>query len=364
MLRLNIHKHLPGFTLDLALDAPEGKIIVLFGASGAGKSLTLAALAGWTTPDAGHIELGERVLFDAARGIQLPPQARRIGMVRQDLALFPHLSAADNIGYGLSRMPRRERERRVNELLALAHLEGLGARKPSELSGGQQQRVALARALAIEPALVLLDEPFSALDLSTRVELRRELKELQRRLQTSMVFVTHDLGEAVLLADEMVVLDRGRVLQHAPPLDILRAPVNARVASSVGVKNILPATIVTENRLRVGQVELQASTRGFAPGASVQLCLRPERVMLVRPSTPTAERVNLLAGDLVHEESDGDTVMLRFRSEHARLKPDREFDLFIDVPVYVYERLDLARERHWRVSLNPNAIHLVPAEED
>lgn len=358
MLSIHIRKQLDHFILDLALDAPAEKIIVLFGASGAGKSLTLAAVAGFLTPDAGQIVLGERVLFDAARGVNLPPQARRIGMVRQDLVLFPHMSAAQNIAYGV-KGTRAERERRVQELLALVHLDDFGSRMPSELSGGQQQRVALARALAVEPSLLLLDEPFSALDLETRVELRRELKELQQHLKTSMLFVTHDLGEAALLADEMAVLEHGHVLQFDTPNQILRAPINARVAQSVGVKNILPATVLDARTLRVGEMELEADAHRFSPGTRVLLCLRPERVMLVRRDSPVTGRVNTLEGNLLAEESDGGTVMLRFRSDGARLLPAGPFDLFIDTPVYVYERLNLARERHWLVSLKPNAIHLV-----
>ena len=358
MLSIHLRKQFPTFTLDLSLDAPAEKIIVLFGASGAGKSLTLAAMAGFIAPDAGRIALGERLVYDAARHVNLAPQARKIGMVRQDLALFPHLTAAQNIAYGL-KTTRAKKETRVRELLTLVHLENFGARKPNELSGGQQQRVALARALAIEPALLLLDEPFSALDLETRVELRRELKALQRRLKTSMLFVTHDLGEAALLADEMAVMENGRVLQFATPNEILRAPVNARVAQIVGVKNILPAIVVDSNTLRVGEMNLQADARMFAPKARVVLCMRPERVMLIRPDSPSVERMNTLEGDLIAEESDGDTVMLRFRSNGARLQPTRDFDLLIDTPLYVYERLQLARERHWRVSLKPNAMHLV-----
>lgn len=358
MFSLAIHKQLANFVLDLTLAAPAEKIIVLFGASGAGKSLTLSCLAGFDTPDAGRLAIGERILFDAARAINLPPQARQIGMVRQDLALFPHLTAAQNIAYGLHGA-RAAQAQRVRELLTMVQLENFGARKPAELSGGQQQRVALARALAIEPALLLLDEPFSALDAQTRVELRQEVKVLQQRLQTSMLFVTHDLGEAALLADQMAVLDNGRVLQFATPHEILRAPKNSRVAQIVGVKNILSAQVVDAETLRVGEINLRVDTRAFASNARVVLCIRPERVMLIRPDSRHADSTNTLEGALISEESDGDTVMLRFRSSGARVQPAREFDLQIDVPVYVYERLNLAQERHWRVALKPNAMHLV-----
>lgn len=358
MLTLTIRKTFDAFTLDLELTAPSEKIIVLFGASGAGKSLTLAALAGFLDPDAGRIALGERVLFDAEEGLNLSPQARKIGMVRQDLALFPHMSAADNIMYGM-KGTRAEKTKRARELLELVHLGNFGARKPSELSGGQQQRVALARALAIDPTLLLLDEPFSALDLGTRVELRRELKELQQRLKTSMLFVTHDLGEAALLADVMAVIENGRVLQFDTPHEILRTPLNSRVAKIVGVKNILPATIVDTKCVRIGEREFETDTTGFSNGARVLACIRSERVLLVHRDAPTRVHPNTVEGELLDQESDGNDVMLKFRADGTRLQPEQYFDLHIDMPVYVYERLQLARERHWLIKLKPNVLHLV-----
>lgn len=358
MLSLSIRKQLDSFTLHLSLDAPAEKIIVLFGASGAGKSLTLAAVAGFLAPDTGRIALGERVLFDAERGINLPPQSRRIGMVSQKLALFPHLSAVDNIAYGMTQS-RNARAQRVAEFLDMMRLTGLDRRKPSELSGGQQQRVALARALAIEPDLLLLDEPFSALDLGTRVELRSELKQLQQRLRTSMLFVTHDLGEAALLADQMAVIDNGCVLQFDTPNRILRTPLSARVAQIVGVKNILPAVILNATTARIGERDFEIAPTPFPIGARVVACIRAERVLLVRRDGPSRVHPNTLEGELLDQESDGNAVMLRFRADGARLQPTQAFDLFIDMPVYVYERLELGRERHWLITLKPNVLHLV-----
>jgi ABC-type Fe3+/spermidine/putrescine transport system ATPase subunit len=253
----------------------------------------------------------------------------------------------------------RNKDARVRELLELVHLADFGGRKPAELSGGQQQRVALARALAIEPSLLLLDEPFSALDLNTRVELRRELHELQRRLKTSMVFVTHDLGEAALLADHMAVIENGRVLQFDSPNQILRAPLNSRIAQVVGVKNILPGTIVALNRVRMGEREFETNSTSFAPGTRVKACVRAERVLLVRPEGPSRAHVNTIHGTLLDQESDGNNVMLKFRADGARLQPELDYDLRIDVPVYVYERLQLARERNWLVTLKPSVLHLV-----
>lgn len=363
MLSLLLQKQLPGFALDVALDAPQQSIVVLFGPSGAGKSLTLGAIAGFLTPDAGHIRIGERVLLDTRRQIDLPPRARRVGMVRQDLALFPHLTALENIEYGLVGRPRRERERTGGEFLRRMQLEGLGNRRPAELSGGQQQRVALARALAVQPALLLLDEPFSALDLPTRLELRGEVKRLQRELGVSMLFVTHDLGEASWMADHLAVIERGRVLQCAAPDTIFRAPATVRVAQIVGTRNILPATVLTPDSARVGERVIELDVSSFAPGERVYICIRPERVTLVRPDLPPRALPNVVAGDLVQHESDGSNVMLKFRARDARLLPAAEFDLHIDLPEYVSERLNLAHERAWRVSLKPAALHVIRPDD-
>jgi ABC-type sulfate/molybdate transport systems ATPase subunit len=245
-------------------------------------------------------------------------------------------------------------------LLTLVRLDGLEQRRPAQLSGGQQQRVALARALAGRPALLLLDEPFSALDYPTRVELRNELRQLQRRFGTSMLFVTHDLGEANLLADVLVVVQNGQVIQAAPPHVVLSAPANTRVAQIVGIRNRLPGIVTAPGTVRAGDCELTAVTGSYPVGAHVWLCLRPERVMLVRRDrAPLSSIPNALAGELLAEESDGNHVLIQFRAQPRRLRPKEPFDLWIDTPVYVHERLQLAHERHWSVSLKPQAIHLV-----
>lgn len=361
MLRLEIHKTFPGFTLDLALDAPEEKIIVLFGPSGSGKSLTLGALAGWYAPDAGRIQVGDRLFFDAKRNVNLSPQERRVGMVRQDLALFPHLTAAENIAYGLFRENSQTRATAVREFLDLMELDGLGSHKPAQLSGGQQQRVALARALAIRPTVLLLDEPFSALDQPTRVELRNQVRKLQQRLKTSMLFVTHDLSEAHLMADYLAIVEAGRVVQFDKPDQVERAPANSRIAGIVGYRNILPATVIDANGIRIGEREIETDTKGFARNAQVFVCIRQERVTLVRRDFDPNQLPNVIEGNVMRDESDGSNVVLWFRALGARLQPQQEYDLQIDVPQYVYERLRLASERHWFVSLKPDLMHLVAA---
>ncbi len=359
MLSLDIHKQLGGFALDLELDAPAQSLIVLFGPSGAGKSLTLAAIAGLLMPDSGRIAVGHQVLFDSARRINLPPQARHLGLVRQDLALFPHLSVRDNITYGLARPNGTGARARADELLRLMNLQGLAAHRPSELSGGQQQRVALARSLAIRPSVLLLDEPFSALDRPTRVQLRSELQALQKHFETSVLFVTHDLGEAFLLADVLAVMDNGRLLQIDVPERILNQPRTLRVAQVVGIANILPAVVLDASHVRIGERELEADAAALAAGQQAHVTIRPERITLVRKERPVDGLPNTVAGDLVSEVSDGSNVMLRFRAEGPRLRPEEAFDLQIDTPVYVYERLALAAERHWSISIKPAVMHVI-----
>jgi molybdate transport system ATP-binding protein len=219
---VDIALDLPGFALRVAFEVGDG-IAAVFGPSGAGKSMTLRSIAGLASP-AGRIAVSGRVLLDTATGVDVPPRERRIGYLFQQYALFPHLSVERNVGYGLHRLPRRERGERVAELLALVGLEGYGARRPHELSGGQQQRVALARALAPRPDLLLLDEPFAAVDLRVRRRLRAELRRIHDLTGTPMLLVTHDLAEVRQLADSLVVLDRGRVLRAGATAAVLADP--------------------------------------------------------------------------------------------------------------------------------------------
>jgi molybdate transport system ATP-binding protein len=364
MFEIKIQRRIGEFNLDVDFVAPEGKLVVLFGPSAAGKSMTLASIAGFVTPDAGRIAANGRVLFDSERGIDLPPQKRRIGLVKQDLMLFPHLKVEQNIAYGLFRNPASARRNRVAELLHLVGLDGLGDRYPAQLSGGQQQRVALARALAPDPELLLLDEPFSALDAPTRIQLRDDLLELQRHIHVPLVFVTHDLGEAYFLADRLVVIDTGRIWQVDSPGEVLQHPSCLRVALAVGVKNILAGRVEEcgpkHCRVRVGQVVLDTTPGPFEAGDPVHVCLRPERVMLLRPERRAeSSDENALRGTIVRETNDGMMATIFFRSDENRLLADQVYDLQIELPVYIYERLDLAHRREWTVSLRRNAIHLI-----
>lgn len=228
---IRFRKDLEGFSLDVSWEAGK-EIVVLFGPSGAGKSMTFQAIAGLVPLQEGHIAVGEKVFFDSAKGIDLPPQAREVGYLFQHYALFPHMNARQNILFGHDYPKHAEGE--FAQMVNLFHLQGLEERYPRELSGGQRQRVALARALMRKPKILLLDEPFSAVDLSVRRAIRVELKSLQRRLSIPMVIVTHDLGEALSMADRLIIYDRGGAIQAGSPIEIVEHPVDDRVAELVG----------------------------------------------------------------------------------------------------------------------------------
>jgi iron(III) transport system ATP-binding protein len=257
---------------DLDLAVTRGEILALLGPSGCGKTTTLRLIAGFESPGSGTVEVDGRTV--TGPGINVPPEKRRVGMVFQDYALFPHLSVEQNVAYGLP--GGKKRKRRVAEVLALAHLDGLGGRMPHELSGGQQQRVALARALAPEPAVVLLDEPFSNLDASLRARVRSEMREILRDAGATAVFVTHDQEEALSLADEVAVMMDGVVVQSAPPETLYHHPATREVASFVGEANFIPGTVENGHvSCALGDIPILGDGEG-----EVEVMLRPEALVL------------------------------------------------------------------------------------
>jgi len=259
--------------VDLAV--AEGEFLGVLGPSGCGKTTLLRLVAGFERPDAGGIEIDGRAVAGPRRNV--PPEGRRIGMVFQESALFPHLDVAGNIGFGL---PRRAREQRVAELVALVGLAGLQRRMPHELSGGQQQRVALARALAPDPALILLDEPFSNLDATLRAQLRGEVRDILRTAGATTVFVTHDQGEALEISDRVAVMRAGRIEQVSTPDELYLRPVNRFVAGFVGEANLLPGEV------RHGEVQtlvgrFRAGNGELADGVRAEVLLRPEQLHML-----------------------------------------------------------------------------------
>jgi molybdate transport system permease protein len=235
-LEVSIEKQLRDFRLAVEFSANRAPLGLL-GPSGSGKSLTLRSIAGLETPDRGRIVLHGRVLFDSGRGIDVPARARGVGLLFQHYALFPHLTVAENIAFGLRALPQTERARRVEQQLAATHLEGFAERFPGSLSGGEQQRVALARALAVEPAALLLDEPFSALDTHLRSSVERQLRETLSTYRGATLFVSHNLEEAYRVCEELVVLVDGAVAARGPKEAIFRHPPTLEVARLTGCKN-------------------------------------------------------------------------------------------------------------------------------
>ena len=229
---------------DVSLDVDDGEFVAILGPSGCGKTTLLRQIAGFDKPDAGEIRIGDVVVSTAER--QLPPERRRIGIVFQSYALWPHMTVAENVAYGLDVAGIRnpERARRVEDALALVDLQGFGDRRPALLSGGQRQRVALARCLVTEPSLVLLDEPLANLDVHLRAAMEREFAKFHDRTGTTMIYITHDQAEAMALADRIAVMDRGRVLQIDMPSRLYREPANAIVGRFIGEGMIVPISNV------------------------------------------------------------------------------------------------------------------------
>lgn len=234
-LSVKLKKDVGSFSLDVAWKMVD-ELAVLFGYSGAGKSITLQMIAGLMEPDSGAVCCGENVLFDSLNNINLPPQRRSFGYVFQNLALFPHMTVYENIRYGARGLGPDESRRRIAEIINAFRLEGVTDHPPSQLSGGQQQRVAFARALIRKPEVLLLDEPFSALDNPLRLEMRQFLKDVRSTFNIPVVLVTHDIIEAYTMADTIIVYSNGRVVQTGSPSEVFNHPANKEVEALVDAK--------------------------------------------------------------------------------------------------------------------------------
>ncbi|MSQ25821.1 MAG: ATP-binding cassette domain-containing protein [Dehalococcoidia bacterium] len=288
-----IRHTLGAFSLDMRWAAAPGEIVTLFGPSGAGKSTTLRAIAGLVRPREGRIEVGGVTVFDSESGAVTPPHRRRVGYMPQDYALFPHMTVRGNIGFPLRGgafplrgMPQSAVASRVDELLEALHIAELAGRYPRQISRGQQQRVALARALAPRPAVLLLDEPFSALDLELRRALRLELKAVRDRERLPIILVTHDLDDALALSDRVLAVDRGRVVAEGLPLAVLERPSVARLSRLVEVENVFQATVLRADRAQgvlacdLGGATLEIPYAPLEAGAAVRIGVRAGDVML------------------------------------------------------------------------------------
>jgi iron(III) transport system ATP-binding protein len=285
----------------------EGELFTLLGPSGCGKTTLLRLIAGFYAPDGGEIR------FDDRRVNEMPPHERGIGMVFQNYALWPHMTVFQNAAYGLKlrKIDRGEIAARIESVLEKVKLTGLGNRYPGQLSGGQQQRVALARALVLNPKILLLDEPLSNLDAKVRVQVRAEIRKLQRELGITTVYVTHDQEEALTLSDRIAVFNAGKVFQIGPPKELYERPANRFVADFIGVNNLIDATVraidAAAGRLRVDTPLGELSTlldERFRPGDACVLSIRPENVSLGN----AAEGRNVVRGEIGFAAYLGNTL--------------------------------------------------------
>jgi iron(III) transport system ATP-binding protein len=265
---------------DLTATIAHGSLVCLLGPSGCGKTTTLRLIAGFADPDAGTIRVGGRVVSE--RGRSLPPERRNMSMIFQSYALWPHMTIAENVGYGLRirKVGRAERERKVAAMLDTARLGDLARRYPHELSGGQQQRAALARALVVEPETLLLDEPLSNLDANLREEMRFEIRRLHDQFKYTTVYVTHDQAEAMTTADTIIVMNLGKVEQTGSPEDIYERPVSEFVARFIGGTNILRGRNLGGEFVDCGTVVLRCGEGAFAESGETAVSVRPHDIAL------------------------------------------------------------------------------------
>lgn len=353
MLKVRLQQTTP-IPLDVQLHCDNEKVLALVGPSGSGKTTVLRAIAGLHQPENGSVACQQVRWFDSTAKLNLPAQQRRCGLVFQNYALFPHMSVADNIAIAMD----TPTDRAVQALLTQVHLAGLADRFPAQLSGGQQQRVALARALARQPGVLLLDEPFSAVDKVTRRKLYMELHRLRRELSMPVVLVTHDLDEAAMLADEICVIHQGRTLQQGPVDEVLYRPDSLRVARQVDARNLFSGIMVRrQNRLcLLWQDHLLdvAATAGLQEGERVHWMLSPAKVLLHQQNRRSrGEQENPLRATVTEILPLRGITTVLMQPEHS------ELTLQMDLPEHVASRNRLQLGDQINVSLLASAIHLM-----
>lgn len=365
-VRLKLVQQRP-IPLDVEIECRAGELLALVGPSGSGKSTILRTIAGLHRSVSGFIHCEHEVWMDRDRDIYLPTQDRHIGFVFQDYALFPHLTAVQNVCTALGHIHTNTRVGRAFELLEQVNLKGLENRFPDSLSGGQRQRVALARALAREPKILLLDEPFSAVDQVTRRKLQQELVILRRDIQIPILLVTHDLDEAAMLADRLYVLHRGQTLQNGKPGEVLRHPHSALVARLMGHSNIFSATVESHDR---DQGLTRISWRGFSlelelnetfePGSEVDWLIHPAHMIMHRRDRPSlGERENPVNGVVRELLELGETSMVSLE-----LNGNDSSFLSFTVSSHSARRNNLAVGADASVSLLAEGIHLMPQHKN
>ena len=317
MLTVDIRKHLsPLFSLEARLTAPAG-VTILFGASGSGKTTVLRCLAGLARPDSGRITVDTRALFDSLAGVDVPVQHRHIGYVFQQLALFPHLSLEDNIGYGLTRLTAHERRARVTAVADAFHIGGLLNRKPAQTSGGERQRAALARALVTMPCLLLLDEPLAALDHAIQSRIMEDLRRWNEGHRIPIVYVTHNHREVFALGERVIVLEAGRMVASGSPHEILDQPGRPALALLAGFENVFDAAVIERRetggtmtcRLEGSGTELEVPLHGSAVGETIRVAIRAGDILVANQEPRGVSARNVLSGTLVELRREGATIV-------------------------------------------------------
>ena len=346
--------------LDVSLSCNSGEILVILGPSGSGKTTILRAISGLYTPASGAIRCRDEQWFDSAAGINLPVQRRSIGMVFQHYALFPHRTALQNIMIALPAPANVHKRNRAEELLRAMNMQGLGERYPQQLSGGQQQRVALARALARDPGVLLLDEPFSAVDQQTRRKLVRELVSLKRYFKLPVIHVTHDLNEARRIADRLCIIHHGKTLQSDTPEQVMNHPDSADVASLIGHYNIFRARVAAhDHEAQTTRIEWNGRSLNaryqpeFAPNEETDWIIPADSVILHRRDRPSrGERENPVQGRINELVPLGENTSITMTS-------GQDQSLYLSVPTHVTRRNRLEQGGDITVSLLAEGVHLM-----
>ncbi len=357
-LKVDIEKRLGDFFLKVRFEMAT-EVLVLYGPSGSGKSTILNAIAGLNHPDAGKISLDRELFFRRhrnRRSCHLPPRRRRTGYVFQHYALFPHMTALENVAY--PRGANKNRHRHANELLDRMGLDHLAARYPDELSGGQQQRVAIARALAIDPQVLLLDEPFSALDLPLRQRFQRELGQLQQELGLVVIYVTHNLDDAFAMGHRLAVLRDGRIRQIGPVEEVFRHPADHQVAEVMGIRNLFRARVVQAAGavliLDWDGLELHATGQPLPGQVEVAVHIQPEDIKIIYPDRPLMDAVshNQVEGSIITQSRNAN-----FESLQVRLKNGHEVE--VRFPRHAYIPLSLKPGESILLSLRHDCLTLL-----
>ena len=345
------------FLLDVSLQVPAG-ITILFGPSGAGKSTLLDCIAGLVRPDAGRIAVSEEVLFDSQAGVNRSPQTRRIAYVFQTLALFPHLSAVENVAYGLASLPHAESTARVEEIMKAFRVDKLRARKPAEISGGERQRIALARSLVTQPRVLLLDEPLSGLDAELKSAIVEDLRAWNAERRIPILYVTHTREEVDALGERVIAMDHGRVIGTGTPFDVLEAPRHKRLAQAAGFENLLSGTVVDLReadgvmrvRLNNSHCEIEVPLGYAAAGDRVLVAIRAGDILLA-----TSQPRDLSARNVI----EGKIVAMELRGTLVRARVDCGTQFIVHLTPGAVRTLELAEGRCVWLVLKTHSCHLV-----